>query len=67
MNIYIKDNYILEGLKDYNFKYIKNDKKEVYSNNGIEIDVETRQVKSTSKCDLYLIIKLYNDNLLEIK
>lgn len=67
MNIYIKDNYILNGLKDYNFKYIKNDKKEVYSNNGIEIDVETRQVKSTSKCDLYTIIKLYNDNLLEIK
>lgn len=67
MNIYIKKDFILDGLKDYNFKYIKNDKKEVYSNNGIEIDVETRQVKSTSKCDLYLIIKLYNDNLLEIK
>lgn len=67
MNIYIKKDFILEGLKDYNFKYIKNDKKEVYSNNGIEIDIETRQVKSTSKCDLYTIIKLYNDNLLEIK
>lgn len=67
MNIYIKKDFILDGLKDYNFKYIKNDKKEVYSNNGIEIDIETRQVKSTSKCDLYLIIKLYNDNLLEIK
>lgn len=67
MNIYIKKDFILEGLKDYNFKYIKNDKKEVYSNNGIEVDIETRQVKSTSKCDLYTIIKLYNDNLLEIK
>lgn len=67
MNIYIKKDFILDGLKDYNFKYIKNDKKEVYSNNGIEVDIETRQVKSTSKCDLYLIIKLYNDNLLEIK
>ena len=67
MNIYIKKDFILDGLKDYNFKYIKNDKKEVYSNNGIEVDIETRQVKSTSKCDLYLIIKMYNDNLLEIK
>lgn len=67
MNIYIKKDFILDGLKDYNFKYIKNDKKEVYSNNGIEVDIETRQVKSTSKCDLYTIIKLYNDNLLEIK
>lgn len=67
MELYIKNDFILEGLIDYGFKHVKNEKKEVYQNQGIEVDVETRLIRSTSKCDLSLIIKMYDNNLLETK
>ena len=67
MELYIKQDFILEGLKDYGFKYVKNEKREVYQNQGIEVDAATRLIRSTSKCDLYLIINMYNDNLIDLK
>ena len=66
--IYIKEDLILDYLKDFNFKYSKKDNgKEVYSGNGMEIDVKTREVKSISKVDLLIYITLYKNNIFDIK
>lgn len=67
MKIYLKENFIIKALEDYGFKLIENEKKKVYQAYGLEIDLKSKEVKSTSKTDLTIIIKMYNDNILEIK
>lgn len=66
-NVYLKNDVILKCLEDYGFKLVDNDKKTCYTGNGFEIDVKTREIKSTNKSNLYILIILYNNNLLEIK
>lgn len=67
MELIVPNNYILEGLKDFGFKYVKNEKKEVYQNQGIEVDVKTRKVNIVGKADPYIILSLYLHGLIDLK
>ena len=66
MKIYIKKDFFLPSLKEYGFKEIQTEKKHIYQNSGLEIDVQTLELKTTSKTDLILFLRMYNDNILEI-
>lgn len=66
--IYIKEDLILDYLLNYNFKNNKKDNgKEVYVGNGLEIDVKTKEVKSIGKVDLLIFIQLLENNIFDIK
>ena len=64
--IFLKQDVFLPLLKEYGFEYIKNEKKECYKGSGYEVECDTREIKSTSKCNLALLLLLYNNNLLDI-
>lgn len=67
MELVVPNNYMIEGLKDFGFKYVKNEKKEVYQNQGIEVDVKTRKLSIIGKADPSVIISLYLHSLINIK
>lgn len=47
--IKVKEDYIIEGLKDYGFKYDSN--KRTYKKSGLEIDERTKILECVDKCD----------------
>lgn len=65
--VYLKEDVILPILKDYGFKEKELEKKKIYTGNGYEVDFETREIKSTSKSDLTILIELYDRNYIECK
>ena len=67
MELLLKDDVILARLKDYGFKYVKTEKKEVYQNQGIEVDVNTSKVTITGKADPVIIVKLYLNSIIYLK
>ena len=57
--IKVKEDYIIEGLKDYGFKYDSN--KRTYKKSGLEIDERTKILECVDKCeskDLSVILEL---------
>ena len=57
--IKVKEDYIIEGLKDYGFKYDSN--KRTYKKSGLEIDERTKTLECVDKCeskDLSVILEL---------
>ena len=47
--IKVKEDYIIEGLKDYGFKYDSN--KRTYKKSGLEVDERTKTLECVDKCD----------------
>lgn len=47
--IKVKEDYIIEGLKDYGFKYDSN--KRTYKKSGLEIDERTKILECVDRCD----------------
>ena len=57
--IKVKEDYIIEGLKDYGFKYDSN--KRTYKKSGLEVDEHTKTLECVDKCeskDLSVILEL---------
>ena len=57
--IKVKEDYIIEGLKDYGFKYDSN--KRTYKKSGLEVDELTKTLECVGKCeskDLSVILEL---------
>ena len=64
--LYVKQDLMLEYLQEFGFKYVKKENKELYVGNGMEIDCQTRELKSTSKSNLSILLLLYKNNILDI-
>ena len=47
--IKVKEDYIIEGLKDYGFKYDSN--KRTYKKSGLEVDECTKTLECVDRCD----------------
>lgn len=47
--IKVKEDYIIEGLKDYGFKYDSD--KRTYKKSGLEVDERTKTLECVDKCD----------------
>ena len=65
--LFVKEDVLLPVLQEYGFKLVETEKKNCYQCNGIEVDTNTREVKSSNKSDLILLLDLYNNNLLDIR